>query len=295
MLIANPIYDVFFKYLLEDNEIAREFIGTIIGEEIVELTLQPQESTLQIETFSFTVLRMDFHAVIQTKEGKKNVLIEMQKGKYLDDLSRFRKYLGEQYSKDENKLPIITIYFLGYPLDDKLPAATHIQRDYVNMFTGEKLQVKNSFVESLTHDSYLIQIPLLKENVQSKLEALLSIFDQTKKASEAYILSFPDTLPKVELLQKIIKRLQQAGTTEELRKKAQIENEVETSFKKMAREIQEKDQAIQDKDQTIQEKDQTIQEKDQAIQEKDQTMLEQAKALQEQERIIAELKQKLNQ
>ena len=260
MLIANPIYDVFFKYLLEDNEIAKEFIGTIIGEEIVELTLQPQESTLQIETFSFTVLRMDFHAVIQTKEGRKNVLIEMQKGKYLDDLSRFRKYLGEQYSKDENKLPIITIYFLGYPLDDKLPAATHIQRDYINMFTGEKLQVKNPFVESLTHDSYLIQIPLLKENVQSKLEALLSIFDQTKKASEAYILSFPDKLPEVELLQKIIKRLQQAGTTEELRKKAQIENEVETSFKKMAREIQEKDQVIQ-----------------------------------EQERIIAELKQKLNQ
>ena len=280
MLIANPIYDVFFKYLLEDNEIAKEFIGTIIGEEIVELTLQPQENTIQIKTFSFTVLRMDFHAVIQTKEGKKNVLIEMQKGKYFDDLSRFRKYLGEQYSKDENNLPIITIYFLGYPLDNELPAATHIKRGYVDMFTGKKLHVKNQFVESLTHDSYLIQIPLLKENVQSKLEALLSIFDQTKKATEAYILRFPDTLPELELLQKIIKRLQQAGTTEELRKKAQIENEVETSFKKMAREIQEKDQALH--------------EQAKALQEKDQTMQQQAETLKQQEQLIADLKRKLN-
>lgn len=128
MLIANPIYDVFFKYLLEDNEIAREFIGTIIDEDITELTLKPQEQLVQMKEFAFTILRMDFHAVIKTQEGKRNVIIEMQKGKYFEDLQRFRKYLGERYTKDI--LPIITIYFLGYPLDDKLPAVTFVKRDY---------------------------------------------------------------------------------------------------------------------------------------------------------------------
>jgi hypothetical protein len=44
MLIANPIYDVFFIFLLEDEEIAIEFIGTIIDEAILELTLQPKET-----------------------------------------------------------------------------------------------------------------------------------------------------------------------------------------------------------------------------------------------------------
>ncbi|MEM7184188.1 MAG: hypothetical protein AAF518_25035, partial [Spirochaetota bacterium] len=285
MLIANPIYDVFFKFLLEDNEIAKEFIGTIIEEEILELSLKPQENTIQMKEFSFTVLRMDFHAVIKTEEGSKNILIEMQKGKYLDDLRRFRNYLGEQYSKDKENLPIITIYFLGYPLDEKLPAATFVKRDYFDRFTGNKLQVKNSFIEALTHDSYIIQIHLLKESLQSKLEAVLSIFDQTKQATEGYILSFPDELPDLEILKKIIQRLQMAGASEELRKKAEIENEVESSFKTLARQIQEKDQTIQEKDQTIQEKDQAIQEKDQAIQEKE-------RKLQEQEQLISELKKK---
>ena len=33
MRIANPIYDVVFKYLLEDNKIAKKLISLIIGEE----------------------------------------------------------------------------------------------------------------------------------------------------------------------------------------------------------------------------------------------------------------------
>ena len=38
MIIANPIYDVVFKYLLEDVEIARELLSTILGEpEVVHI------------------------------------------------------------------------------------------------------------------------------------------------------------------------------------------------------------------------------------------------------------------
>ncbi len=42
MEIANPIYDVIFKYLMEDNEIAALIISTITGEDIVELEFLPQ-------------------------------------------------------------------------------------------------------------------------------------------------------------------------------------------------------------------------------------------------------------
>ena len=31
MIIANPIYDVVFKYLLEDADIARDLLSTILG------------------------------------------------------------------------------------------------------------------------------------------------------------------------------------------------------------------------------------------------------------------------
>jgi hypothetical protein len=37
MLIANPIYDVVFKYLMEDNKIAKLIISKIINDEIIEL------------------------------------------------------------------------------------------------------------------------------------------------------------------------------------------------------------------------------------------------------------------
>ncbi len=45
MLIANPIYDSVFKFLLEDLNIARRFLSTIIGEDIVELTVQSLEQS----------------------------------------------------------------------------------------------------------------------------------------------------------------------------------------------------------------------------------------------------------
>jgi hypothetical protein len=277
MLIANPIYDVFFKFLLEDEEIAKEFIGTIIDEEILELTLQPQETVFQMKEFAFTVLRMDFHAVIQTKEGKKSVLIEMQKGKYFEDLQRFRNYLGDRYTKDS--LPITTIYFLGYPLDTKLPAVICVKRAYYNRITNEKLEVKNEFIEGLTHDSFVIQIPVLKQSVNTKLEALLSVFDQSLQSTENYILRFPDKVVEIEILKKIINRLQLAGASEEFRKRAQIEKEMETTFKSMARQIQEKDQVILEKDQVILEKEKALEEKE--------------RILKEQEQLISELKKKL--
>ena len=34
MLIANPIYDVVFKYLLEDKKVAKLFLGAILEKEI---------------------------------------------------------------------------------------------------------------------------------------------------------------------------------------------------------------------------------------------------------------------
>ncbi len=43
MLIANPMYDVVFKYMMDDNKVARLFLGAILGEEITELEFKPQE------------------------------------------------------------------------------------------------------------------------------------------------------------------------------------------------------------------------------------------------------------
>jgi predicted transposase YdaD len=34
--IANPIYDVVFRYMMEDNRVARLFLSAVLGEEVDE-------------------------------------------------------------------------------------------------------------------------------------------------------------------------------------------------------------------------------------------------------------------
>jgi len=83
MIIANPLYDVVFKYLLEDVEIAKELLAAILGEDIISVELKPQE-TLAESSRGITVLRFDFNAVIRKKNGELNkVLVELQKAKSL--------------------------------------------------------------------------------------------------------------------------------------------------------------------------------------------------------------------
>ena len=49
MVIANPIYDVVFKRLMEDNRIAKFFIGTLLEQVIESVEVQPQEFTYKDE------------------------------------------------------------------------------------------------------------------------------------------------------------------------------------------------------------------------------------------------------
>ncbi len=50
--IANPIYDVVFKYLMEDSQVAKLLIGKIIGKEVLELQPRPQEISVTIDAQS---------------------------------------------------------------------------------------------------------------------------------------------------------------------------------------------------------------------------------------------------
>ena len=118
MLIANPIYDVVFKRLMEDTRIAKFFIGTLLDETIETVEVKPQEFTYIPALMGVAVFRLDFIATIKTANGEfRKMLIEIQKAKNQIDLIRFRNYLGEQYKKEDivaDKkviLPITTIIF----------------------------------------------------------------------------------------------------------------------------------------------------------------------------------------
>lgn len=45
MIIANPIYDVVFKRLMEDKKVVKFFIETLLEETIIDVQVKPQEFT----------------------------------------------------------------------------------------------------------------------------------------------------------------------------------------------------------------------------------------------------------
>ena len=176
MQIANPLYDTVFKYMLDDEPVAKLFLSALLQREIVELCYNPQEMLRENEeiveivkktqgaeklTF-FSILRLDFSAKIRDAKGKhETVLIELQKASNGSDLMRFRKYLGLQYTNKNNSIhtesgkivaiPLLPIYFLGEGMSEiKGHAAVKIERVVRDMFTGEIIEVKDDFIENLS-------------------------------------------------------------------------------------------------------------------------------------------------
>ncbi|MEI6828137.1 MAG: hypothetical protein WCK54_21300 [Desulfuromonadales bacterium] len=293
MQIANPIYDVVFKYMMEDAKVAKLLISSIISEEIEELKFRPQEFTTEIEKESIankpgilTVYRIDFTASIKTKEGLKNVIIEIQKAKFATDIMRFRRHLGEQYANSDNTqtitinnaprksgIPVISIYFLGHQLDHTDAGVVGVKRCYTDLITGKPIKTKESFIESLTHDSYIIQIPKLTQKRRNELEILLSVFDQSSRVEPYHhILNIKeDDYPKK--YSHLIRRLQKAVSDSEMKKRMDFEDGMLDDLKEMQRSIDTLEQKTkiisEEKDRITAEKDRITAEKERIAAEKD--------------------------
>jgi hypothetical protein len=71
MIIANPIFDEFFKRLMAHEPIAKFFIGTLLNCEVQSAQFRPQEFTyIDKESQKLKLYRVDFAAVIKTADGE---------------------------------------------------------------------------------------------------------------------------------------------------------------------------------------------------------------------------------
>jgi hypothetical protein len=261
VIIANPIYDVVFKYLLEDADIARDLLSTILGEEVVHLEFKPQETSTE-SSEGIKILRLDFKAIIKKKDGTLfKVLIELQKSKQVFDVMRFRRYLGDNYRKEDHviekdglavfrPLPIITIYFLGFLLNNVPSGVIKVKRDYVDVVTEEILGVKDDFVELLTHDSYMIQVGRLPKESRGKLDRVMQIFSPMyENKADKHLVDFQGDIYD-PLVLRMVERLSRAIASDEYRDKMDVEDEIDRIFE---RELGKKDIVIAQKDKLIDE------------------------------------------
>ena len=147
--------------------------------------MKPQEFTYKNDPTGVSLFRLDFIATIKMETGEyKKVLIEIQKARNEVDLIRFRKYIGEQYSKEDTvegkktALPITTIYILGFKLPGVETSCLKVERNYRDLIEDKVVETKSEFVEQLTHDSFIVQVNRITEKYQTKLDKLLSLFEQ---------------------------------------------------------------------------------------------------------------------
>jgi hypothetical protein len=254
---------------MEDAKVAKLMISSIIGEDIENLSFLPQEFVAEIEKSEgakiskrkqirmdpLTVYRLDFSANIKTADGYKKVIIELQKAKFPADIMRFRKYLGEQFSNKDNfqkvkvgsrfrktGLPIISIYFLGHKLDYTKSSAIKVSRQYIDLMTNKIIETKESFIESLTLDSYVIQIPYLTDKRRNDLEILLSVFDQRNNVDKDHHILNVKESDFPEKYRPIIRKLQKAVEDNEVRKKMNMEDGIIDELEDLERTIDDLEQ-----------------------------------------------------
>ena len=292
LYVANPIYDTVFKYLMEDERIARTLLSALLKTEVVKVEHRPHEyaNTARNEISMF---RIDFGATILDKDRKERlVLIELQKTWLETETLRFRQYLGSQYSRKENivesdkaryALPMIAVYLLGHrvgEIEEPVLYVNHKSYDY----DGNEVTkgIPDPFVESLTHNSIIVQIPLLRGRVNNRLETVLSVFDQSNisdKSRQIIAVEEDRFVGDVEM-EYLLHRLLSAASDPEMRQNMNVEDEF---F-----------QAIEDRDTALMHRNKLIKEQEQAIKEQEQTIDKQVQAIKEQEQAIKEREQTID-
>jgi len=329
MKIANPIYDIVFKYLMEDERIARTILSALLRCEVTHVE-QRRNEYVKKEFKGLTLSRIDFGATVVDETGEeKLMLVEMQKTWVETETLRFRQYLAEQYNNKENMvkgeggeyaLPMITVYLLGHLVGDIEEPVLYVRQqayDYRDRVVTKGLP--DPFVDSLTHGSIIVQIPRLRGLINNRLFKVLSIFDQShaERCNKQMIDIDEAAYEDDEYMQPIFRRLLEAASDDDVRKEMNMEDEIASVLEKheteimvmndklrraatemrqmnsdlrqMSSNLQQKDSELQQKDSELQQKDSELQQANSELQQKDSELQQKDSELQQKD---SELQQK---
>lgn len=285
--VANPIYDSVFKYIMEDERIAKTMLSALLKKEVVKVTVRPHEySNTTRDTLS--MFRIDFAATVREREGDvikdRVVLIELQKTWLNTETLRFRQYLGAQYSNKNNireandkgfAYPMVAVYLLGHRVGNIKEPIVYVNHDVFD-YNGNIVADGNEepFVESLTHNSIIVQIPLLHGNVNNRLEKVLSVFDQTlvEGDTQQVLKIDEDKYADDNDMLYVLHKLTAAAANSEMRQDMNVEDEFYQA-------IEDRDTAIMQRDKILKEQSEQLSQKDEQLSQKDKQLRNMAKAL----------------
>ena len=288
--VANPIYDSVFKYIMEDERIAKTMLSALLKKEVVHVTVRPHEySNTTRDTLS--MFRIDFAATVREREGNevkdRIVLIELQKTWLNTETLRFRQYLGAQYSNKNNireaedkgfAYPMVAVYLLGHRVGNIKEPIVYVNHDVFD-YNGNVVEDGNMepFVESLTHNSIIVQIPLLHGNVNNRLEKVLSVFDQTLVDGDTQqVLKIDeDKFADDNDMLYVLHKLTAAAANSEMRQDMNVEDEYYKA-------IEDRDTAIMQRDKMLKERDYKMAQMDERLSQQSERLSQQSEQLSQQ-------------
>ena len=281
--VANPIYDIVFKYLMEDERIARTILSALLKKDITRVEIRPHEYAND-KRDTLSVFRIDFGATVREADGSEHlILIELQKTWLETETLRFRQYLSVHYqnpknivegSRDRHAIPMVAVYLLGHKVGDIEEPVLYVRHDSFD-YNGNLVTkgLPNAFVDSLTHDSIIVQIPRLHGQINTRLDKVLSIFDQSRKDSDnQQVLNLDDSLYSGDSdMEHIVRRLLMAATNADVRMDMNVEDEYYSVIEKrdteiLMRERQLAEQKVQLNEQKVQLNEQKVQLNEQKVQ-----------------------------
>lgn len=220
IIIPNPIYDVVFRYLMSDKESAIIVLSTLIGEKITKIEFDPlmytdKKINLKSEKIEdpktkddLKLFHLDFVATVELPDGREElIMIELQKASQPNDIFRFKRYISKNFQKKQEveitnpqtkaievidkPIRLIPIFILNFRIEKEInDLLIKINRTKKGVFKNKELTSHNEFIDHLSYDMWVIQLPNLskvkKEDYEnneykSKLYALLKLFDQKSK------------------------------------------------------------------------------------------------------------------
>lgn len=291
--VANPIYDSVFKYLMEDERIAKTILSALLKKEVLSVKIRPHEY-VNTTRDTLSMFRIDFAANVREVDGKEHlILVELQKTWLDTETLRFRQYLGAQYSNKDNiqknskkgyAIPMVAVYLLGHRvgnIEEPVIYVNHNSYDYNGNIVTKG--IPDPFVESLVHDSIIVQIPLLRGRINNHLEKVLSVFDQSNMyADETQLLTIDEARYEDDAdMMYILHRLTAAAANPMMRQDMNVEDEyfstiedLDTQVMKQKKQLAEQKKQLAENEKQLAAKENQLVEKENQLAEKENQLAE---------------------
>ena len=298
--VANPIYDSVFKFLMEDERIAKTILSALLKKEVVGVKMRPHEY-VNTTRDTLSMFRIDFAANVRECDGTEHlILVELQKTWLDTETLRFRQYLGAQYNNKDNiqddskkgyAIPMVAVYLLGHRVGDIEEPVIYVNHESYD-YNGNVVTkgIPDPFVDSLVHNSIIVQIPLLHGQVNNRLEKVLSVFDQTKMyVGESQLLSIDEThYEDDDDMMYILRRLTAAAADPMMRQDMNVEDEYFSTIEDLDTQVMKQKEQLAENEKQLAENEKQLAENEKQLAENQKQLAESHKQLSESHKQLAE-------